>query len=469
MRPADSSGVIGALSDSWNLGPRWLRSSGDSERLPDELWEARHAWMLRILFLHVPALLVVAIGFGYPAWHAVQEVAVILAVVLGATHVRSQTARALLAATALLSCSALLVHFTGGLIEAHFHFFVAVTLLAFYEDRRVYVLAVAYVLVHHGIIGTQFPESTRVFEHPAYPGVSAWIWAGVHAGFILLSGLANMLLAHINERSREVATREVELRARAEAAAAALTAAFTPSPLPSLDGRADVAAAYRPGEGGVGGDFYSVIDVGDGRIGIGVGDVAGHGPRAAGLSSRLRHTLCAYAGDGLEPASVMDKLERSLGGDGSATCAYLLVDPTAETVTSSLAGHLPPVVVRPDGVIDMLGGGLSVPLAGIGVPHVQESRPLPAGSTLIVYTDGLVERRDESIDVGLRRLRDMIAEIGPDPEAICELLPARMLRGAAQADDIALVALRTEAVARGDGAPRFEAPSPHRRTTHFGG
>lgn len=425
--------------------------------------------MLRILLLHVPALAVVAVSFGYASWHAAVEIAVVLAVVLGAASVRSQAARALLATTALLSCSALLVHFTGGLIEAHFHFFVAVALLAFYEDRRVYVLAVAFVLLHHGVIGTQFTETTRVFEHPSYPGVSAWTWAGVHAGFILMAGLANMLLAHINERSREVATREVERRACAEAAAAVLTAAFTPSPLPSLTGRADVAAAYRPGEGAVGGDFYNVVDVGDGRIAIGVGDVAGHGPHAGGLGSRLRHTLRAYSSDGLEPAAVMDKLERSLGSDGSATCAYLLVDPAAETVTSSLAGHLPPVVVRPDGGIHMLGGGLSVPLAGLGVPHVQETRPLPAGSTVIVYTDGLVERRDESIDVGLRRLRDAIAAIGPDPGAICQSLPERLLRGVVQADDIALVALRTEAVNRVEEAPPLQSPPPRRTTTRSGG
>ena len=431
-------------------------SSGDAVRLPDALWEARHAWMLRILYLHVPALLAVAVAFDYSLGHAVQEAALVLVLALTAKHVSSRCGRALLVTAALLSCSALLVHFTGGLIEAHFHFFVAVSLLAFYENRSVYALAVAYVLVHHGILGTQLAQSAPVFDHPGYPGVSAWTWAIVHAGFILLAGLANMLLARMNERSREAATEEADRRARAEAATAALSDSFAPSALPSLDGRATVAAAYRPGEGRVGGDFYEVVDVGDGRIGVGVGDVAGHGAGAAGLGSKLRHTLSAYAADGLSPASVIDKLERAVGGDGSATCAYLTIDAAAETVTGSLAGHLPPVVVHPDGAIAMLAGGLSVPLAGLGVPHVEETRPLPAGSTLIVYTDGLVERRDESIDVGLRRLREAIARLGPDPVVLCERLPTLLLDGTPQADDIAMVVLRTQArtAARSDMVDR---------------
>ena len=398
--------------------------------------------MLRILHLHVPVVVVVAIAFDARPEHALQEVALLLALALGATHVSSRRARSLLTATALLTSSALLVHFSGGLTEAHFHFFVVVTLLAFYEDRTVYALAVVYVLAHHGLVGALSPEVGRVFDHPGQPGVSNWTWAGVHAGFILLAGLANMLLASLNERYRELAAREAEQRARAEATTALLEDSFTPTVLPPLNGRASVAGAYHPGHGGVGGDFYEVVECADGRIGVGVGDVAGHGPRAAALTAKLRHTMRAYASDGLEPASLMDKLERALGNSGSATCAYLLVDPESGTVTGSLAGHLPPVVVLPDGRVEMLGGGLSVPLAGLGVPHVQETRPLPAGATLLVYTDGLVERRDESIDVSLRRLRDTVAAIGPEPAVLCERLPAELLDGG-PSDDVAIVALRT--------------------------
>ncbi len=216
-------------------------------QLPDELWEGRHAWILRILYLHFPALLAVAVFFDYPIGHALSDAAGLFAVVLGATTFRSRRLRALLAATALLTCSALLVHFTGGLIEAHFHFFVAVTLLAFYEDRAIYALAVVYVLAHHGVMATQFADTNQVFDHPGQPGVSVWTWVIVHAAFILLAGLANMLLARMNERSRDLATREAERRARAEATAAALTESFTPEALPALDGAARVAAAYHPG------------------------------------------------------------------------------------------------------------------------------------------------------------------------------------------------------------------------------
>ena len=433
---------------------------------PDDLWEYRHAWMLRILFAHVPALLAVALAFGESLSHAAQEVGAVLLLALAAKQAPSRLARSLLATATLLTCSALLVHFTGGLIEAHFHFFVAVTLLAFYENRAVYALAVVYVLVHHGILGAWAPDSAPVFSHPGYPDVSAWAWATVHAGFILMAGLANMLLARMNERSRDLAAAEAELRARAEAATAALSASFAPGPLPRFCGRATVAAAYLPGEGSVGGDYYEVVDTGDGRIGVGVGDVAGHGPAAAGLGFKLRHTLRAYAGDGLEPATVMDKLERALAQGGSATCAYMVVDTVAETVTSSLAGHLPPVVVRPDGSTAMLSGGLSVPLAGLGVPHVQETQSLPAGSTLILYTDGLIERRDESIDVGLRRLREAIDRLGPDPEVLCEKLPRLLLEDAGNRDDVALVALRIEAARHQCPDARFRRRTAELQAAH---
>ncbi|CAA9463143.1 MAG: Serine phosphatase RsbU, regulator of sigma subunit [uncultured Solirubrobacteraceae bacterium] len=445
-----------------HFAPGPLTSSpGRASELPDELWEARHAWMLRILHLHVPALLVVAVAFGAPLGHGLQELALLLGLALAATHVSSRRARSLLTATALLTSSAMLVHFSGGLIEAHFHFFVVVTLLAFYEDRAVYALAVVYVLGHHGVLGALAGEE-RVFSHPDHPGVSNWTWASVHAGFIMLAGLANMLLSSLNERYRDLAAREAEQRARAEAHTAILADSLSPSALPALAGRARAAAAHRAGDGSVGGDFYEVVELPDGRIGVGLGDVAGRGPRAAVLTARLRHTLRAYASDGLEPASVMDKLERALGDEGSATCAYLLVDPEAGTVTGSLAGHLPPVVVLPDRRVEMLSGGLSVPLAGLGVPHVQETRPLPAGATLLVYTDGLVERRDESIDVSLRRLREAVVAIGPDPAALCEQLPAALLEAGPRNDDVAVVALRTEAL------PRPSIPRAEHLTTPLG-
>ena len=440
-------------------GPLRRFPRSHSNRLRDDQWEARHRWILRILCLHVPALVAVAIAHGNSFWHSLGEAGAVAALIAGAATARSRRVRALAAATALLTCSALLVHFTEGLIEAHFHFFAALSLLAFYEELTVYGLAAAYVLLHHGFLGAVSPETTRVFAHPDRPDVSSWTWAVVHTGFILLSGSANVLLARMNRQARDVAAHEAERRARAEATTATLTESFTPSPLPKLCGRATVAAAYRPGDGRIGGDFYEVIDVGDGRIGIGVGDVAGHGAQVAGLTAKLRHTLRAYASDGLEPACVMDKLERALGSAGPATCAYLLVDPAGETVTVSLAGHLPPFILGPDGEVEMLDGGLSAPLAGLGVPHVQERRRLPAGSTLIAYTDGLVERRGEPIDTGLRRLREALAELGDDPRSACERLPAVLLDGTPQGDDIALVALKTAEPAAGADGPPPEAGS----------
>ncbi len=411
--------------------------------LPDDLWAARHAWMLRILYVHVPLLLAISAAYGFGFWQGVQHVMPILVLALLASHVGSRRARALLAATALLSCSALLVHVTRGLIEAHFHFFVAMTVLAFYEDWSVYGLSVVYVLLHHGVVGAVLDDRYPVFAHADLPHVSPWGWAALHALFILASGAANTMLWRVNEQSRQQAAAEAEQRARSDAIAATLTQSFVPSSIPLLP-HVTTSALYRPGEGAIGGDFYEVIALGDGRIGVGLGDVAGHGAQAAALTAKLRHTLRAYATDGLEPASVMDKLERALGTDGTATCAYLVVDPAMETVTMALAGHLPPVIRRADGSVEMVAAGLSVPLAGLGIPHVQETRPFPAGSTLVVYTDGLVERRRESIDVGLRRLRDVISTTDGEPHRLCQCLPELLLADGVQPDDVAVVALRTD-------------------------
>ena len=169
-RPADTC-LVSRTTSAPKSRAAGRDSSEAGTRLPDDLWEARHAWMLRILYFHLPALLGVALAFDYSLAHAMQEAAVVLALTLAATHVHSRRSRALVMTAALLTCSALLVHLTGGLIEAHFHCFVAVILLGFYESRAVYALAVVFVLAHHGVLGTQFAEAAPVFDHPSHPGV----------------------------------------------------------------------------------------------------------------------------------------------------------------------------------------------------------------------------------------------------------------------------------------------------------
>jgi signal transduction histidine kinase len=169
--------------------------------LPDELFASRHRALVRVLWLHVVFLPVVALGYSAPLWHAGLEGAIIgaFAGLAWLTRKSSRRLQATVGAMGLLTCSAVLVHITGGLIEAHFHFFVVVTALSLYEDWVVFGLSIAYVLLHHGIGSAAVGED--VFAHTSMP----WKWAAIHALFILALCVANIAVWHSSERVRQVA------------------------------------------------------------------------------------------------------------------------------------------------------------------------------------------------------------------------------------------------------------------------
>jgi len=138
----------------------------------------------------------VSLGHGYGLLHSAIEGAVIVPFALLGGLGLPRRSRAVIAAMGLLTCSAVLVHITGGLIEAHFHFFVAVTILSLYEDWTVYGLAIAYVLLHHGIAASALGEP--VYDHAG----GAWRWAAVHTGFIGALCVANIAVWRAAERVR---------------------------------------------------------------------------------------------------------------------------------------------------------------------------------------------------------------------------------------------------------------------------
>jgi hypothetical protein len=153
----------------------------------------------------VPLLFAVGVlnhlGLGHVAWECALPA---LFAGAAATDRVGRRARSCCVSVGLLTCSALLVHFTGGLIEAHFHFFVMIPLLALYEDWAPFGLAFAYVLLHHGISGAIDPGS--VYNHPsaiAHP----WRWAAVHAFFVAGAAFASVLSWRLNERARAAAQR----------------------------------------------------------------------------------------------------------------------------------------------------------------------------------------------------------------------------------------------------------------------
>jgi serine phosphatase RsbU (regulator of sigma subunit) len=233
--------------------------------------------------------------------------------------------------------------------------------------------------------------------------------------------------------------------------AEALQRSLLTSP-PVLSG-VEVAVRYGPAAEAarVGGDWYDAFPLRDGTPVIVIGDVTGHDTAAAVAMGQLRGLLrgVAHAGAG-SPAEVLrafDEAVVDLHPDTLATAALARIE-TGEDGRTSLrwasAGHPPPVLVRaPDGV-EFLGGTLGELLIGVDptVPRSDSTVALEAGDTVLLYTDGLVERRDSTLDAGLARLRGTLAEISGQPlQAVCDQLLARMLPGTPQ-DDVALVALR---------------------------
>src|SRR5256886_934346 len=205
-----------------------------------------------------------------------------------------------------------------------------------------------------------------------------------------------------------------------------------------------VAARYLPARPGVevGGDWYDVFLLPDTRIGMVMGDVAGRGLEAASVMGEIQHALRAYALEGHPPGVVLSRLNRLLELREMATILYLVFDPDSWSVRFANAGHLPPLVISPVGQAALLEGGApplgSSPLTVYG-EHVAAIAP---GATIILFTDGLVEVRGESLDAGLARL---VAAASTHARDDLEMLLDRLLSQVGSdspADDVALLAVR---------------------------
>jgi serine phosphatase RsbU (regulator of sigma subunit)/anti-sigma regulatory factor (Ser/Thr protein kinase) len=226
--------------------------------------------------------------------------------------------------------------------------------------------------------------------------------------------------------------------------------ALLPDELPSIPGLR-FSAKYLPGGSGVkmGGDWYDVFQLPSGRLGFVIGDVVGRGVLAAAVMAEIRAALRAYLTEGHPLGDVMRLLNELLAGMGrqrSATAALLELDFENGSLEAVSAGHLPPLVVGPEGELTFLELAQGLPL-GIrrGGDYRSRRYTFEVGSTLLLYTDGLVERRGESIDDGLDRLRAAARRAGGSEESSFADRVYRdlLVEGTALEDDIALLAIES--------------------------
>jgi serine phosphatase RsbU (regulator of sigma subunit) len=259
---------------------------------------------------------------------------------------------------------------------------------------------------------------------------------------------AVLVLGYLQQLDRERAA-----HLREHQVAATLQRSLLPT-LPALEG-VTCAARYLAGNdhAQVGGDWYDVFALPDGAIGIAIGDVMGHDLAAAAAMGQLRSVLRSYAYESSSPSLVLDRLDRLVQGFDMAevaTAVYgrLTLRPRTAMLLFTNAGHLPPMVRAPDGKVRRLDRGAS-PLIGALPPgasqRVEATEPLPTGSLLLLYTDGLVERRRQDIDDGIDRLCAALSDLGAGigPEQVCDALTGELV-GSDLHDDVALLAVQVD-------------------------
>lgn len=208
-----------------------------------------------------------------------------------------------------------------------------------------------------------------------------------------------------------------------------------------------IAATYQPGgtEAAVGGDWYDVITLGGGRTALVIGDVMGRGVRAAAVMGQLRTAVRAYARLDLPPHEVLqllDGLAAEIDASQIATCVYAVHDPNEGSLVYASAGHLPILVRDENGTIHRADEPTGPPLGTGGWLHASGSVPLGPGSTAVLYTDGLVERRGEDIDEGVAALERALAGPTGTPQVVCDRLIRALGVTADHDDDVAVLVLQ---------------------------
>lgn len=212
----------------------------------------------------------------------------------------------------------------------------------------------------------------------------------------------------------------------------------------------EVSVSYQPAHRGdlSGGDWYDVIDFGGDRHGLVVGDVVGHDIEASATMGQLRAVVRALALIDPEPRHVLQRTEaiaRSIDAAACTTLHYAMLDRGRSILTYASAGHPPPLLIRSVGPPELLEAGRGPPLAAAPrASHGQAEAAVTSGDVVVLYSDGLIERRQESLDIGLARLRHVAADLPKrsTTDYVVQNLTARMLDGVERRDDVCVLAVR---------------------------
>jgi hypothetical protein len=277
-------------------------------------------------------------------------------------------------------------------------------------------------------------------EDPARPGVrDERYWSLSNIPVLGSDGRVELLLHRVEEVTELIRAREVAL---------SLQEAMLPAPGPV--GRHPAAIRYRPAVEAlnVAGDWYDLVDLPGDRVAVAVGDVVGHGLPAAGVMGQLRSALSAVSPVAEGPAralEVLGRYARTIDGAENTTVATTFIDWDTHTITYSSAGHPPPALLQRDGTVEFLDQATDPPLGARPehAPRIQAAAAFREGEVLVLYTDGLIERRREDIDTGLARFADSLARHhAADPETLADALLADLLPPHGVTDDTALVIVR---------------------------
>jgi PAS domain S-box-containing protein len=261
------------------------------------------------------------------------------------------------------------------------------------------------------------------------------------------AGQRGALVAHAAERAALIIRRALLLE-REQHVASTLQHDLLPQSLPDLPG-VSLAAHFRAGGHGieVGGDWYDVIPLAGGRVGLVVGDVAGRGVAAAARMGQLRSVARAYALEGHTPAAFAQRMNvyhRALSPDELTTLVYAVIEPDVGRLRFVNAGHPPPLLVPARGTAQLLEG-VTPPLGVSDLPvHPETVVDFPPGSAVVLYTDGLVERRGEGVDTGLRRLLSAAGGSRDGLEALRERVVDSCLGPSSGDDDVTALFVRAE-------------------------